>query len=431
MTSARFNLWKVQCTPTGRNLKRRRNHDDDGGLYKRSVGMPPIVSIIKYEPGCIRKQCASSFLTLGCSYEEGVDAVIENRHVLIVYRELCLQKYARSRSRSRSRERSGNVSPNPSSRNSAAAAAAGAGGGSNSSSNGNAVTISRKLEEAVMELFKEEFISGRRIGDEKYDSSAIATATATATAIATCGNTRHLFSIRTDTWMCDEVERAANRLKGIDVVEDDNGHDRQIFDNVTAYFRDLLNPNFSDQNDKSIQGKALAICDNGMKDGNKGENAVNLTNEGSSVNTSRIRNSTYDCTDVVPANSLKLTKEALADLPKFPDFAFPKWLRKKKLYGEVKAEYYRYGDDGRSKEEARKAALDESVKAKVIVKEKIKKFLSNRNNSFQFAFEICAEKVLKMNEERVNHEREASPEDKKFNLGLASRLLELCSRCVL
>ena len=421
MTSARFNLWKVQCTPPGnRNLKRRRNHynddnNDGDGLYKRSVPMPPIVSIVKYEPGCIREQCSST--SLKCSYEEGVDVVVENRHVLIVDRELCLQKYARSRSRS--------VSPNPSSRNSAAG---GIGSSSYSnSSNGNDVTISRKLEEAVMELFKEEFVAGRRIGDDKCDSSAVATATGTAT----CFNSRHLFSIRTDTWMCDEVERAANRLKGIDVVEDDNGHDRYIFDNVTAYFRDLLNPNFSDHKDKSIQGKALAICDNGMKDGNKGENAVNLTNEGSSVNTSRIRNSTCDCTDAVPENSLNSTKELLADLPKFPAFAFPKWLRKKKLYGEVKAEYYLYGDDGRSKEEARKAALDESVKAKVIVEEKIKKFLSNRNNSFQFAFEICAEKVLRKNKDKFNHEREASPEDKKFNLGLASRLLELCSRYVL
>ena len=97
-----------------------------------------------------------------------------------------------------------------------------------------------------------------------------------------------------------------------------------IFDNVTAYFRDLLNPNFSDHKDKSNQGKALAICDNEIKDGNKGENAVNLTNEGSSVNTQRIRNSTCDCTDAVPENSLKSKKELLADLPKFPDFAFPK-----------------------------------------------------------------------------------------------------------
>ena len=202
-------------------------------------------------------------------------------------------------------------------------------------------------------------------------------------------------SIRTERWLCREVDSLDGGIPS-----------SNLFDDMTPIIKDRVGKLNDDHN---VMNPIEIISSGDDEEG------------GSNKATPKLQKVSLSCESLNCKNSKKARY-----IPQFRPFRAT-FLSNIKRQQEVKAKFFLH-DGIRSKDEARVAALHESLNAKKEVIKAVNAFIQKRAETYKFAFEICIEK---------QHENKSSDSSKKstvpeheivfYNERIASRLLLLCA----
>ena len=195
-------------------------------------------------------------------------------------------------------------------------------------------------------------------------------------------------SIRTERWLCQELEHLHYKTASTPPAKS--------FDNITEFMKNRIENCKVEKN----QGDYIEIISSDDE-----EELAHRKQPGKSLDSSSAED------------------PSVRKIPKFQPFR-AKFLSRKKVHKEVKAKFYLY-DGKRNIEDARKAALHESERAKIKVRNAVNALLERRAGRYKFAFEICAEQS---NLFGSSCNILGSPEDIiHYNGKISSRLLMLCT----
>ena len=209
------------------------------------------------------------------------------------------------------------------------------------------------------------------------------------------------FIIRTDQWLCFEVEEYLSGMK----CSSENSE----LEDMTFLMKEKMYLWLPKKVERLNRGESMSLMSS-----NEGSSCIISTSN--KLNKSNKRK----------ARSIMHGRK----VPRFQPFNPPFFSKlKNKGLQEVKAKYYLY-DGRRSKNEARKAAINESVKAKMQVSSAVSKFLERRAGSYKFAFEVCAEScmdTMPQNQRDIDDISQDDLDPSSYNEILASRLERMCA----